>query len=287
MRLLDRGLDLGTLESTEPEEIEAFREYYVRTKGYLLPGFQFWLDFRPDVLKRYRLQARNTPGPDRLKTPLSNTLAFVHWYTIVAYEKGVLYEIRNAETMGATRAEILETLSVAFLHAGPRGMDAAAALAHEYLRSYNDPVSSGLRFPSGWSTDPDAFRSGLDFTNPELTPAEADALRNWYMATEGEIPPFVNLLIEHKPNLLKAYRNRFEHAIRTLPKQMMPFLMLHFEVGRSNAAGIREAALLARAFGMTKDEAVDAIAWGMLYGGGAAASTAESAAGDVLRQWTR
>ena len=279
--LIDRGLDLSNLDSTSPDEFAAFREFYQRTKGYALPAFEFWAEFGPEVLKRYRLQAKQT-GAESLIVPLS----FLHLYAVIGYSEGILYEIRNAQAMGATKAQILETLAVAFLHAGPRGMQYVATSSQAYLESYEEPTPAAAPFPVGWEPDPKAFESGLDFSEPGLTRAEIASLETWYQRCQGEIPPYVTFLAEFRPSLLKAYRSRFENSIRTaLPKQMMPYLMTHFEVVRGSEDGIREGVLLAKGFGLSRAQTVDAIAWGLLYGGPAAASIAERAVGDTLRAW--
>lgn len=280
--LIDRGLDLSNLGSTSPDEFRAFREFYQRTKGYALPAFEFWAEFGPEVLKRYRMQAKQT-APESIIVPLS----FLHLYAVIGYPEGVLYEIRNAQAMGATRAQILETIAVAFLHAGPRGMQYVATSSQAYLASYEEQATSSATFPAGWEPDPLAFQSGLDFSDPGLTRGEFASLERWYQHYLGEIPRYVTFLAEVRPTLLKAYRSRFENSIRTaLPKQMMPYLMIHLEVARGSEDGIREGVLLARGFGLTKTQAVDAMAWAFLYGGPAAASIAERAMGEILRAWS-
>ena len=76
------------------------------------------------------------------------------------------------------------------------------------------------------------------------------------------------VLAEHRPGLLKAYRDRYEHAIRdSLPKQMLPFLMLNYNVVRGFREGIRENVLLGRAMGMTQEQLLDAICSGVLHAG--------------------
>jgi hypothetical protein len=96
----------------------------------------------------------------------------------------------------------------------------------------------------------------------------------------------VRFLAQHRPGLLKAYRDRYEHAIRdSLPKQMLPWLMLNYNVVRGFHEGIRENVLLGRALGMTKEQLLDAICFGVLHAGANALGIAEEAAGDLLRQY--
>jgi hypothetical protein len=160
----------------------------------------------------------------------------------------------------------------------------AAAAYSGYLRTYEDPEPTAC-FPEGWQFDPRAFDSGMDFSNRDATPEDMDALRDWYRRTLGEIPPHARFLATHRPGLLKAYRDRYEHAIRdSLPKQMLPYLMLNHNVGRGFRDGIRENVLLGRALGMTREQLLDAICFAVLDAGLGALDLVEEAAGDLLAE---
>jgi hypothetical protein len=276
------GLDVTSPDVTTQEEIDAYRAEYLGTNKGLLDSFEFWLEFRPDVLKRHKARTRHfrTAEEDR---PLAQILAAVHAYTISAFSEGVAYEIRLAQSLGATRTDILDTLSVAWIHSGHRGMYAAAAHA-EYLRTYEGPEPpQAARFPEGWEFDPAAFDSGMDFTSRDATAEDIAALEDWYRRTLGEVPPHAAFLAAHRPGLLKAYRDRYEHAIRdSLPKQMLPYLLLNHGVVRGSRGGIRENVLLGRALGMTREQILDAICFAVLNAGINALDVVEDAAGDVL-----
>jgi len=275
------GLDVTNPDVTTQEEIEAYRAEYLGTNKGLLDSFEFWLEFRPDVLKRHKARTRHfrtAKEPDR---PLVQILAAIHAYTIRAFPEGVAYEIRLAQSLDARRSDILDTLSVAWIHSGHRGMYAAAAYS-DYLRTYEDPESTP-RFPDGWDFDPRAFDSGMDFATRDATAEDMAALQDWYRRTLGEVPPYVLFLAVHRPGLLKAYRDRYEHAIRdSLPKQMLPYLMLNHNVVRGFRDGIRENVLLGRALGMTREQLLDAICFAVLDAGVNALDVVEDAAGDVL-----
>ena len=277
------GLDVTNPDLTTQAEIDAYRAEYVGTNKGLLDSFEFWLEFRPDVLKRHKARTRHfrtTQEPDR---PLVQILAAIHRYTTTAFAEGVAYEIRLAQSLGATRTDILDTLSVAWIHAGHRGMYAAAAY-RDYLRAYEDPEPvDASRFPDGWEFDASAFDSGMDFASREATPEDIDALRGWYVRTLDEVPPHVDLLATHRPGLLKAYRDRYEHAIRdSLPKQMLPYLLLNHNMARGFRGGIRENVLLGRALGMSREQILDAACFAVLDAGINALDLVEDAAGDVL-----
>jgi hypothetical protein len=276
------GLDVSRPDETTPEEIEAYRAEYLGTNKGLLDSFEFWLEFRPDVLKRHKARTRHFRSAEEPDRPLVQILAAVHQYTIAGFREGVAYEIRLAQSLGATRGDILDTLSLAWIHAGHPGMYAAAAYA-DYLRSYEEPQPAPQRFPDGWEFDPHAFDSGMDYSTREASPEDMAALRAWCTRTIGEVPPHVAFLATHRPGLLKAYRDRYEHAIRdSLPKQMLPYVLLSHNVVRGFRHGIRENVLLGRALGMTREQLLDAICFAVLNAGANALDVVEEAAGDVL-----
>ncbi len=271
---------------TTQEEIDVFRAFYARTKGYSLPAFEFWLELRPDVLKRYRANFRREVSSEEEKSrPLPHVLAMLHYYSVVGYGDGVLFEMKLAQTEGATRGECLDAIAFAFIDAGPMGMDAAAKTSLEFMKSWQDakePPAAG-RWPPGWSFDRNAFRSGMDFSSPQASKQDLQALQDWYQTTLGEVPKYVQFLAKHRPNFLKAFRNRYENALRDgLPKEMVPYMLLFLNVCRGFRAGIREAVLLGRSFNMTQAQLADAICWASYYGGMDGISIAQEAAGDLL-----
>jgi hypothetical protein len=259
--LLDRGLNLLDLNVTTNEEVDTFRRFCVERFGYPLPAFELWLENRPDVLKTFRVQSLQSVG-----APWT-ALTMLHQYTIMGFEEGVLYEARICQDFGITKKEVLECLAVAFLHAGPRGMRFASTALEEFLRAYEDREYR-TAFASNWAPDPEAFRAGLDYSTVEFLPRDREQLFAWYQQTLGELPASVSFLARHRPSVLKAYRHRWETAITDLPKQMMPTLMLQYNVSRGFRDGVREAAMLGRAWGMTNAQLIDAIVWGFDYHGG-------------------
>ena len=278
----DDGLDVSNPDVTTPEEIKAFRDFYLNTKREIMPAHEFWIEFRPDVLKRQRGRVRQNRAVGQRVYPLPHLLGYVHLYTVLGFEDGIRYEIELAHTRGATKAEILDTLAIAYLHAGPLGIRYVHSAGTQLLRDYVDPEPTD-RYPEGWTFDKNAFTSGMDFSRPDATKEDLDRLFEWHMRVMGEIPPYVTFMAKHQASLLKAFRNRLEHAVRdALPKQAVPYMWLQYNVARACAEGIRESALLGRGFGMTKAQIAEAIGWGMSYGGPSAVSIAAEAAGDIL-----
>jgi hypothetical protein len=277
------GLDLANPDSWTEEEDRAFTAFYLKTKGHTLPGHDFWVRERPDVLKRYRVQAIAVESTDPAAIAFKlGPLTWLHFYSVIGFVEGVRYQIANARgRAGATRKELIGVLAIAFLHSGPLGMFAVAA-SSDALDEYEDPADP-TPWPEGWVAEPEAFRSGMDFGNPELTSEDRASLEGWYLRVCGEVPRHVAFLAEHRPLLLKAQRNRFEFAIKDeLPKQLMPILLLHLHASRGWRDGIREAALMARGLGVPKQVAVDAVLRSAPYGGTASIDLVADAAGDVF-----
>ena len=279
----DRGLDLTRVGATSEQEKAAFQRFYAKNLGRSHPGLDFWLEPAPDVLKRYRAfaTAMNPGGLEGAKLFLG--FAFLPSYALSGYTEGVRYIIRLWQEQRLTKAQVLEGLAIGFIHIGPRGMETVADALEGY--EWQRPTEPA-KFPDGWAHDPDAFRSGLDFSRAELTPTEAESLRGWYLRTLGEVPRYVTFLLRYRPEALKAFRARYETAIETLPKQVMPYTMLHAMVIRGSADGIRENVLLARAFGMTKEWTMRAISSALLNAGIETVSLVDRVAGDVFRAWT-
>jgi hypothetical protein len=231
----------------------------------VLPGFEFLLEHRPDVLKRYRGGVRVTTSSEWRGFPLQMVLQHLHQYVISGYGDGIAYQVHVARNAGASRAMVL---------------DVAATSAGELIRDYDDPPPG--KWPDGWCFDPDAFVSGMDFGQPTASELDIRKLNEWYTATLGEVPRHVQFLAKHSPALLKAYRNRYEHCLRALPKQMLPYLMLNYNASRGFADGIRENVLLGKAFGMTKRQLTDPIVWSLYYGGIESYDYAQRAADEIL-----
>lgn len=294
---IDKGLDLHRPDAVTADEMAAFRAAYERSHGGVLDAYEFWLENDPRVVKSHRLQAFYTAGDEGRSLPLHGTLGFLHLYTVMAYDFGIAYEVNHARTLGASKKAVLQTIELAFIHSGPRGIGTARQAAKSILDAWPDSdADSGdagdscgyeadmsAAFPPGWSAEPDLFRIDLDLTTAALSAAELAAIRSWYTGLAGEVPGHVEFLSAGRPGLLKAHLDRLCRAMQgPLPKQMLAFLLLQLSVARANPAGIRESALLGRGLGMTTDQLFEAAAWGAMYGGLSALTLAYDAAADVF-----
>lgn len=259
------GLDLSNPSGITQEELEAFRQAYANSNKGQIRSYEFWLEFRPDVLKRHKARSVHWyVGGDHVLS----TLSALHQYAVVGFRDGLKYELRLAESRGVPLGDVLDLLSIAFIHAGHPGMYAVADELSEPLRAYEADADAGPCYPENFRFDPDAFVSGMDFSTLEASARDVESLKVWYVETAGEIPRHVEFMAKFRPDLLKAYRNRYEHAIHSsLPAQVMPFVQLHYNIYRGFEEGIRENVLLARALGMTKTQVLDAIFCAVLHSG--------------------
>ena len=274
-----RGLDLSKPAELTAEEVEAFKSHYAAQFGHSLDGLNWWLDQSPEVLKRYRLYCSLTL---RVKPAITGngTLTF---YALMGHVVGVRYVLHSWRARGVSKAQALEMLAMAFVHAGPRGMETIAEAARDI--DFPDAPDQPCAFPEGWAPDIEAFRSGLDFSSVDLCAAEKHNLYDWYLRTIGEIPPYVRFLSEHRPRLMKTHRARIENMLYVLPKQMWPTTMLYYHVMSRKAEGIRENVLLCKAWGVSKSDTLDTIGNALVYGQMEAASMIQNEAGDVFDGW--
>jgi hypothetical protein len=277
-----RGLELGDMETVSDREVSAFADFYNNVLGHRHIGLDLWLDTRPDVLKRYR-QYSDTATPRTFEDDHRVTGAgFTTFYAVVGYEVGVRYAVHMMQVAGLSRAQVYENLAISFLVAGPRGMETIALALADY--EWIEPARPAT-FPDGWANRPEFVRSGLDFSTREASASEVAQMRSWYARTLGEVPPYVELLLDLRPELLKAYRNRYENLLRELPTEFIPSSLLHYDVIRGFGEGMRENVLLLRALGVDRQLVVNIAGSASLNGGMAGFSILAKAAGDVLANW--
>src|SRR5206468_1203725 len=102
-------------------------------------------------LKRYRLFCSLTLRVEPAVTG-GGTLGF---YMLNGYVRGAGYVIRSFQQDGVSKAQMLEIIAMAFVHAGPRGMQTLyqAIEGIEFDETPDPPA----RFPRGWAPDNAAF----------------------------------------------------------------------------------------------------------------------------------
>ena len=283
-RRLEWGLDLSHPEVTTQEEIDEFRRVSGKQLGGQQAGLDFWLDENPEVLKRYRRWADTLRihTPDRKPNSYSGSgiTIFIN-YADHGFRDGLKYSMLGMNRF-LTKAEMLEIFALAFRYVGPRGMALIAEVARQH--TFTDPALPA-EWPAGWAPDPDAFKSGVDFSTLSLSDDDRAKIEAWYQRYLGEVPGHIRLLAQHRPEMLKTYRGRFENTLRVLPKQVEPSVLIQVSVERGLRDGIREGVLMGRGFGMSKADVLEALSWGTFYGTVPALDAAHAAVADVLEAW--
>jgi hypothetical protein len=98
-----------------------------------------------------------------------------------------------------------------------------------------------------------------------MTPNDVQRLTTWYEQTIGFVPDSIVFGLKRHPQFVKVHRAKWETAIRTLPKQVVPYTMLRHHMITGNRQGLREAALLAKSWGITSEWIVKGITNSAFY----------------------
>jgi hypothetical protein len=275
----------GPLTADERDAVTTWYSQFHGEGDLRLAAFvPFWLRHDEAVFKRYR---RWTTSATREGLSSSaGALLFLHHYTVIGWAAGALYEVVGARKWGIAKSQVLETLDYAFLNAGPAGMATIAEATDDYLAGWtgDDDVDPTV-WPDGWAPDPGAFHCGLDFTTRTLTAAEQAGLEDWYREHQGEVPGYVGFLARHDPGGIKAYRDRYEHATRTLPKQMIPLMTLFTAAVTGRTATLRRAAHQARRYGVTRPQLLLVLARVFGYAGDFTMEDATDVLGPLVDEW--
>jgi hypothetical protein len=287
MTQFDDGLNMDNLEETSQAEVDAHLMRLWRNRGplYAMSSISVMLDHRPDFAKLHRRGASIFGRPDP-SNELVGGLGNLHTYVQLGFEAGILNEVRNRQRQGVSRAQFMDVFMFAQLSSGVRGLQAIYNAVGTLLADFTDkPVEPP--FPESWAPDLAAFKCGLDLSTPALTNHDREAIETWYLRTTGEVPHGVTFAARYHPSFLKAYRAKWEGAFRGgLPKQMMPYLMLRHSAAMGLRDGMRNAALLGKAWGLGQEWVIKALMQSAYYFGGIEIlDVAHEALGDVLERW--
>jgi hypothetical protein len=280
-------LNTDDLEHTTEDEVngEFLRLLANRQALYDLSSELIMLDNRPTFAKLHRRGSRAL-GHDLKSASLLDSLGHLFVYIHMAWETGILNTVHSCRRQGVSRSQLMDVFMAGQLTGGPRGAENIYRAVWMMLRDYRDRAEPA-EFPDGWAADPQAFRCGLDLSTHELTDQDSAAIMDWYVQTIGEVPHSVQFAARYHPYFLKNYRAKWEGAFEGgLPKQMMPYMLLRYTTINGFQDGIREAALLGRAWGMGREYAVHAVMSAAYYmNGWAAVSVAQRALADVFETW--
>ena len=296
------------VSAEEREAIEAFiayrREHAVR-RGidcghfYQLTADSVMLDHRPDYAKRFydgipafmnRLRAAGEIE-DRGTEALVASLGHFVMYVLYGWETGIYNEFRHFQARGLTKAQIMEFVMYAQLNTGIRGLQLVYNAVGKHLVDWQDGprevqrTETPAEWPRGWEPDPDAFLAGLDMSVRELTAQDRANIEAWYDKNVGFLPRSVSFSMDNHPEFYKWQRARWEIIFQDLPKQVLPYMMVrqHMLTGFKDA--LREAVLLGKNWGISKEwmnHAFMVTAW---YTGFEGLLAVDEAVGDVMRDW--
>ena len=266
------GIDASSDELT-PQEAETMQRWYesahVSGNLDLVRYVPFMLAENPAALKRFRHWADVVAGGRGLPSPLPAplmALVWLHYYCINPFPSGLLYEVIAARRWGAAKREVVDTITLAWLHGGPHGIEVAATSSAEYLAGWQDE-GGGLDWPDGWDRDPAAFRSGISFDDQNsISSEDLRRLEDWHRENQGEVPGYVPLLARRYPLALKVFRARYEAACSgSLAKQFVPILQLPVAMERRDEESVRRLTFQARKYGASDDQIVNAATTAQVY----------------------
>jgi hypothetical protein len=247
------------------------------------------LDNRPDYaryfyegLRTFRTRLEHTGTETRNPVQLTIT-SFQHlpMYILYGWETGIYNEFRHLQSRGLSKAQLMELVMFAQLQAGMRGLQLVYNAVGRNLPDWSDGPGE-VPLPEGWAADPEAFKSGLDLTVRSLSDADRRAVTDWYERTLGYVPGSVAFAMRHHPEFYKWHRARWEIIFQKLPKQTAPYVMIRQHMLTGNHDALREAVLLGKAWGITREWLVHGIVVSAYYTGFEALHTAFDTLRDVI-----
>jgi hypothetical protein len=250
---VSEGLDLSNIDTITQAEIDQNLTNVWRRRQplYELYANSLMLDYAPDFAKLHRWGSDlfGRPEPANVVLLASQNM---HSYMMTGWETGILNTFHTLTGAGMSKKQIMELVMFSQLYAGMRGLGHVYRAAGDLLPVMRDPEGRPA-LPEGWAPDPDAFKCGLDFSTRELTDEDARNLTAWYERNIGYVPDSIQFGIKHHPQFVKVNRAKWEVAIKTLPKQFAPYLMLRHHMIGGSREGLREAVLLGKAWGITSE----------------------------------
>ncbi len=294
--------DLAEIKGFSPEENEQFvqarRAHGLKVDRawglmYQSTADSVMLDHRPDYARyfyeglrafRTRLELTGTELNNAVQLTITS---FQHlpMYILYGWETGIYNEFRHLQSRGLSKAMLMELVMFAQLQAGMRGLQLVYNAVGKYLPDWRDG-SGEVPLPAGWAADPDAFKAGLDLSVRPLTDADRRAIDDWYASTVGYTPSSVRFAMTYHPEFYKWHRARWEVIFQQLPKQTAPYVMIRQHMLTNNREALREAVLLGKAWGITREWMALGFATTAYYTGFEALHTAYDAVHDILQTMT-
>jgi hypothetical protein len=284
---VSEGLDLSDLEHTTPEEVNAnlIRVWGWRGPLYELYANSLMLDYAPDFAKLHRWGSDLFGRPSQANI-ITLSMQNIHSYMMYGWETGILNEFSTLRRNGMAIEKIMELVMFSQLYAGMRGLGHVFRAVGENLPAYGPPNEPLAPFPDGWDVDRDAFKAGLDLSTRELTAQDLKNLTEWYERTIGYVPESIQFGLKYHPQFVKVNRAKWEVAIKTLPKQIAPYLMLRHHTITGSVDGLREATLLGKSWGISRELIIQGImGTAMYFTGFDGLYSAVKGIDDILENW--
>jgi hypothetical protein len=239
------------LNETPREEIDAHLTAMWSWRGplYEMSAQSLMLDYAPVFAKLHRW-ASTLYGRPEAANVITLSSQNIHTYVMVGWETGILNEFHTLRRWGMSKAQLMELVMFTQLTAGMRGLGHVYRAVGDILPIWADPPGPPP-FPAEWAVDAAAFKSGLDLTTRSFTADDKKNLEGWYEKTLGYVPNSIKFGIKHHPEFVKVHRAKWEVCIKTLPKQVVPYLMLRHHIITGSKEGLREATQLAQAWNMS------------------------------------
>jgi hypothetical protein len=290
--------DVAQIEGFGPEALQEFVEVR-RAHGlnvdrgwglmYQSTADSIMLDHRPDYARffyeglrtfRTRLEETGTEASNPVQLTITS---FQHlpMYILYGWETGIYNEFRHLQSRGLSKAQLMELVAFAQMQAGMRGLQHVYNAVGKHLPDWQDGPGE-VPLPDGWAADPSAFQCGLDLSVRALTDEDRRGVTAWYERTIGYVPDSVAFAMRHHPEFYKWNRRRWEIIFQKLPKQTAPYVMIRQHMLTGNHAALREAVLLGKAWGITREWLVHGFIVTGYYTGFEALNSAYEAVKDVL-----
>lgn len=288
MTFKSEGLDLDNMDELTKEEAEQNLLYVWSWRGpmYELGANSLMLDYaKPRFTKAHRWGSDFYGRPDKVNIILLGIQNLAS-YMMLGWETGIFNQFNLQRRNGLPKEQIMEVVMFTQLYAGMRGLGHVYRAIGDMLPAFGEPTSDPAPFPSNWTVDPDAFKSGLDMTTRAFTEQDRRAITDWYEKNIGYVPDSISFGLEVHPEFVKMNRMKWESAIVALPKQVAPHVMIRLNMMSGNVQGLREAVLLGRNWGMSREHVVNGInASAMYFTAFEGLHTAAQAVRDILQDW--